>query len=216
MTETAALQELYNAGLRPKIARAPNDTVPKGTAVGTDPAAGVSLDPGAEVVLNVSDGPSSVKIPDTLPGKTEAAARDILRQAGLVGAPSTTTANSATVPAGIVINSNPAPGQSVAVGTSVELIVSTGKVVVPELRALTREEAEAALKELGLVPSVVEAENSQVEPGKVTDQSDPANAAVEQGKTITIVVAKAPPPPPPPTETPSPTATPTAKPTKKG
>lgn len=220
MTETAALQELYNAGLRPRIARSANDTVPKGTAIGTDPAAGGSLDPGADVILNVSDGPSSVKIPDSLPGKTEAAARDILRQVGLVGAPSTTTANSATVPAGIVITSNPAPGQSVGVGTSVELIVSTGKVVVPELRGMTREEAEAALKERGLVASVVEAENSQVEPGRVTDQSDPVNAAVDQGKTITVVVAKAPPPPPAPTETPTetptPTATPTPKPTRKG
>lgn len=162
-----------------------------------------------------------MKVPDSLPGKTEAAARDILRQAGLAGAPTTSTANSATVPAGIVITSNPAPGQSVGVGTSVELIVSTGKVVVPELRSLAREEAEAALKELGLVPSVVEVENSQVEPGRVTDQSDPANAAVVQGKTITIVVAKAPPPPPPPpspTETPTPTATPkpTPTPTRKG
>ncbi|MDP9887451.1 Stk1 family PASTA domain-containing Ser/Thr kinase [Pseudarthrobacter enclensis] len=216
MTETAALQELYNAGLRPKIARSSNDTVPKGTAIGTDPAAGASLDPGAEVVLNVSQGPSSVKVPDVLPGKTEAAARDILRQVGLVGSPSTTTANSATVPAGIVITSNPAPGQSVGVGSSVELIVSTGKVVVPELRGLGRDEAEAALKQLGLVPSVVEAENSQVEPGKVTDQSDPANAAVDQGKTITIVVAKAPAPTPSPTDTPTPSSSPTPKPTRKG
>lgn len=216
LTESAALQELYNAGLRPKIARSANDTVPKGTAIGTDPAAGGSLDPGAEVILNVSEGPSSVKVPDSLPGKTEAAARDILRQAGLVGAPSTTTANSATVPAGIVITSNPAPGQSVGVGTSVELIVSTGKVVVPELRGLTREEAEAALKQLGLVPAVTEVENSQVEPGKVTDQGDPADTAVAQGKTVAIVVAKAPPPPPAPTETPTPTPTPTPKPTKKG
>jgi beta-lactam-binding protein with PASTA domain len=218
MTESAALQTLYNANLRPKITRSQNDTVAKGTAIGTDPSAGASMDPGAEVVLNVSDGPSSVKIPDSLPGKTEAAARDILRQVGLVGAPSTTTANSATVPAGIVITSNPAPGQSVGVGTSVELVVSTGKVVVPELRGLSREEAEAALKGIGLVPLVVEVENSQVEPGKVTDQSDPVNAAVEQGKTITVVVAKAPAPAPSPspTPTPTPTDTPTPKPTKKG
>ncbi|MFF1882179.1 Stk1 family PASTA domain-containing Ser/Thr kinase [Pseudarthrobacter sp. NPDC058196] len=216
MTESAALQTLYNANLRPKITRLQNDTVAKGTAIGTDPSAGASMDPGAEVVLNVSDGPSAVKIPDSLPGKTEAAARDILRQVGLVGAPSTTTANSATVPAGIVITSNPAPGQSVGVGTSVELVVSTGKVVVPELRGLTREEAEAALKGVGLVPLVVEVENSQVEPGKVTDQSDPVNAAVEQGKTITVVVAKAPAPAPSPTPTPTDTPTPTPKPTKKG
>lgn len=210
MTESAALQELYNAGLKPKIVRNQHDTVPKGVAIGTDPAAGASLDPGAELVLNISEGPSAVKIPDNLPGKTEAAARDILRQSGLVGAPTTTTANSATVPAGIVITTSPAPGQMVGVGTSVELVVSTGKVTVPELRGRTREEAETALKELGLVPNVIEVENGQVEAGRVTDQSDPVNAAVEQGKTVSIVVAKALPPPPPspsPTPTPSPTST---------
>ncbi|MDR6793911.1 serine/threonine-protein kinase [Pseudarthrobacter oxydans] len=210
MTESAALQELYNADLKPRIVRSQHDTVPKGTAIGTEPESGASMDPGAEVVLNISEGPSAVMIPESLPGKTEAAARDILRQSGLAGAPSTTTANSATVPAGIVITTSPAPGQMVGVGTSVELIVSTGKVALPELRGRTREEAEAALKELSLVPAVIEVENAQVEAGRVTDQSDPVNATVEQGRTVTIVVAKAPPPPPP---SPEPTATPTPKPT---
>lgn len=203
MTESAALQELYNAELKPKITRSQNDSVPKGLAIGTDPTSGQKLDPGSEVVLNISEGPSAVKIPENIPGTTEAAARDILRQVGLVGAPSTTTANSATVPAGIVITTSPAPGQSVGVGTTVELVVSTGKVAVPELRGSTRAEAEAALKDLGLVPNVIEAENGQVEPGRVTDQSDAVNAAVEQGKTITIVVAKAPPPSATPTPTPT-------------
>ncbi|MBT2248301.1 Stk1 family PASTA domain-containing Ser/Thr kinase [Arthrobacter sp. BHU FT2] len=203
MTESAALQELYNAELKPKITRSQNDSVPKGIAIGTDPTSGQKLDPGSEVVLNISEGPSAVKIPENIPGTTEAAARDILRQVGLVGAPSTTTANSATVPAGIVITTSPAPGQSVGVGTTVELVVSTGKVAVPELRGSTRAEAEAALKDLGLVPNVIEAENGQVEPGRVTDQSDAVNAAVEQGKSITIVVAKAPPPSATPTPTPT-------------
>jgi beta-lactam-binding protein with PASTA domain len=212
MTESAALQELYGANLRPQIKRAQHDTVPKGTAIGTDPAAGTSLDPTSEVVLNISDGPSAVKIPDNLPGQTEAAARDVLRQSGLVGAPSTTDANSATVPAGRVITTSPAPGQMVAPGSTVEIVVSTGKVAMPELRGRTRAEAETALKELGLVPNVQEVENSQVEAGRVTDQSDPVNAAVEQGKTINIVVAKE--PAPPVTPTPTPTPTPTA--TKKG
>lgn len=212
MTESGALQELYGANLRPQIKRSQHDSVPKGTAIGTDPAAGTSLDPNSEVVLNISDGPSAVKVPDNLAGKTEAAARDVLRQSGLVGAPTTTMANSATVPAGIVITTSPAAGQSVAVGSTVEIVVSTGKVAMPELRGRTRAEAEAALKELGLVPNVQEVENSQVEAGRVTDQSDAVNAAVEQGKTITIVVAKD--PPPPVTPTPTPTPTPTA--TKKG
>lgn len=214
LTESAALQELYGANLRPQIRRNKHETVPSGTAIGTDPVAGTSLDPNAEIILNISEGPSAVKIPENLPGQTEAAARDVLRQTGLQGAASTTTANSATVPGGRVITTSPAPGQLVAVGSTVEIVISTGKVAMPELRGRTRAEAEAALKELGLVPNVQEVENSQVEAGRVTDQSDAVNSAVDQGKTINIVVAKA--PPPPPVATPTPTPTPTATPTKKG
>ncbi|BAS06647.1 serine/threonine-protein kinase PK-1 [Arthrobacter sp. Hiyo4] len=153
LTESAALQELYGANLRPQIKRNKHETIPSGTAIGTDPVAGTSLDPNAEVILNISEGPSVVKIPENLPGQTEAAARDILRQAGLVGAPSTTTANSATVPGGRVITTSPAPGQMVGPGTTVEIVISTGKVSMPELRGRTRAEAETALKELGLVPT---------------------------------------------------------------
>jgi len=207
-TETEALQVLYDAKLRPQIKRVQHDTVAKGTAIGTVPAAGSFLNLDSEVTLNVSAGPSAVKIPEALPGRTEAAARDILRQVGLVGAPSTTMANSTTVPGGLVITTKPAPGQQVAVGSSVEIIISTGKVPMPELRGMTQAEAEAALKELGLPVVIREVENSQVAPGKVTGQSDPLNALVEQGKSITITVAKA--PAPKPTPTPSPTASPSA------
>lgn len=207
LTESAALQDLYGANLDPVIKRMKHETIPSGTAIGTDPAAGALVDPNTKVILNISEGPSAVKIPENLPGQTEAAARDILRQAGLVGAPSTTTANSATVPAGRVISTSPAPGQMVGVGTTVEIIISTGKVSMPELRGRTRAEAETALKELGLVPNVQEVENSQVEAGRVTDQSDPVNAVVDQGKTVNIVVAKEPPPAPSPTPSTKPTPT---------
>jgi serine/threonine protein kinase/beta-lactam-binding protein with PASTA domain len=203
LTESAALQVLYGANLDPEIKRSTHETVPKGTAIGTDPAAGTSLDPNAGVILNISEGPSALKIPENLPGQTEAAARDILRQTGLVGAPSTTEANSATVPRGRVITTSPAPGQLVTPGSTVEIVVSTGKVAMPELRGRTRAEAETALKELGLVPTVEEVENSQVEAGRVTDQSEPVNAAVDQGKTVNIVVAKKPVPPPSPSATPT-------------
>lgn len=207
LSESAALQKLWESNLRPKTEHKTHETVPKGTAIGTDPAAGASLDENAEVVLNISDGPSALKIPENLPGQTEAAARDILRQTGLVGAPSTKEANSATVPAGRVITTTPAPGQLVAPGSTVEIVVSTGKVAMPELRSRTRAEAEKALKDLGLVPNVQEVENAQVEAGRVTDQSEPVNALVDQGKTVNIVVAKAPPPPPSPTPTPTPEET---------
>ncbi len=204
LSESAALQKLYEQNLKPQIKRLPHDTIAKGIAIGTQPPAGSSVDPGSDVTLNVSDGPSAVTIPADLPGRTEAAVRDVLRQKGLVGAPTTTLANSATVPANMVITTNPAPGSTVAVGSTVEIIVSTGKVLVPQLAGLTVAEAEALLKSNGLGIAVKEAENSQVEPGKVTGQSDPVNSAVEQGKTITVTVAKAPAPSPTPTPTPTP------------
>ncbi|WP_456504322.1 Stk1 family PASTA domain-containing Ser/Thr kinase [Arthrobacter sp. UYCu723] len=207
LTESEALQRLYNAGLKPRISRVQHETVAKGTAIGTIPAPGNSLEPNSEITLNISEGPSAVVIPADLPGRTEAAARDVLRQKGLTGAPATIMDNSPTVPAGLVITTKPAPGQPVAVGSVVELVVSTGKVAVPQLIGRPRAEAEAALKALGLALSVTEVENSQVEPGKVTAQSDAAEALVEQGKVISVTVAKAPPPPPEPTPTPTPTST---------
>jgi eukaryotic-like serine/threonine-protein kinase len=210
LTESEALQKLYNAGFKPQLRRIQHETVPKGTAVGTVPAAGSSLDRNSDITLNISDGPSVITIPADLPGRTEADARDVLRQTGLTGAPKTTLSNSPKVPAGIVITTNPAPGQNVAVGSTVEIIVSTGKVAVPQLVGLPRAEAEAALKNAGLTPSITEVENSKVEPGRVTGQSDPADAPVEQGKTITVTVAK--PPPPPPSPSPSPSSSPSPSP----
>lgn len=207
LTESEALQKLYNAGLKPQLNRLQNDAIAKGAAIGTVPAAGSSLERNADITLNISEGPSVIAIPADLPGRTEAAARDVLRQKGLTGAPTTTMSNSPTVPAGIVITTNPAPGQNVAAGSTVELVVSTGKVAVPQLIGLPRAEAEAALKAAGLAMIVTEVENSQVVPGKVTAQSDAADATVEQGKTIAVTVAKAPPPPPAPAPTPSPTPT---------
>jgi serine/threonine protein kinase/beta-lactam-binding protein with PASTA domain len=205
LTESEALQKLYNAGLKPQLNRLRHETIAKGIAIGTVPASGSSLDPNADIMLNISDGPSVITIPADLPGRTEAAARDVLRQKGLTGAPFTTMANSPTVPAGVVVTTKPAPGENVAIGSTVELVVSNGKVAMPQLIGLQVADAEAALTELGLTLTVREVENSQVDPGKVTAQSDAADAQIEQGKNITVTVAKAPPTPPAPTPTPSPT-----------
>jgi serine/threonine protein kinase/beta-lactam-binding protein with PASTA domain len=208
LTESEALQRLYNAGLKPQLNRLRHETIAKGIAIGTAPASGSSLVPNADIVLNISDGPSVISIPADLPGRTEAAARDVLRQKGLTGAPFTTMATSPTVPAGAVITTKPAPGENVAVGSTVELVVSNGKVAMPQLIGLQVAVAEKALKDLGLAMTVNEVENSQVEPGKVTAQSDAADALIEQGKDIAVTVAKAPPPPPAPTPSPTPTPTP--------
>ncbi|WP_284982802.1 Stk1 family PASTA domain-containing Ser/Thr kinase [Arthrobacter sp. efr-133-TYG-118] len=203
MSEATALQTLYGANLSPESNHIADDKVPKGTVISSDPGAGSQVAPKSQVVLNVSNGPVSATVPAGLSGLTEAAARDLLRQAGLVGG-SSTLANSATVPAGSVISTKPASGAVVGVGSTVDLVVSTGKVSVPQLVGLSEADAEALLKANGLAIAVTEQENSQVTPGKVTSQGDAFNSLVEQGKTISVIVAKAPAPPPSPAPTPTP------------
>ncbi|GAA4051270.1 Stk1 family PASTA domain-containing Ser/Thr kinase [Arthrobacter methylotrophus] len=203
MSEAMALQALYGANLSPESRRVPHDTVAKGTVISTDPAVGSEVAPNSHIILNVSDGPVSVKVPAGLSGLTEAAARDLLRQAGLVGG-SSTLANSPTVPAGSVISTKPDSGAVVGTGSTVDLVVSTGKVSMPQLVGLSSADAEALLKENGLAMAVTEQENSQVTPGTVTSQGDAFKSLVEQGKTVSVIVAKAPAPSPSPSPTPSP------------
>ncbi|WP_253182851.1 Stk1 family PASTA domain-containing Ser/Thr kinase [Arthrobacter sp. SW1] len=214
LSEGDAIKKLYDAGLVPDDpVRVRDEKIPKDFAVGTDPSVGTEMAEGSHVTLKVSDGPKAVAVPKNLAGQTEAAARDMLRQVGLTA--TTTIANSPTVRAGSVISSNPASGATVAPESSVELVISSGKVEMPQLVGRTKDEAEKALKDLGLTVKFVEQENSQVAPGKVTAQSSAAKSLVEQASEITVTVAKAPAPEPTPTPTPEePSEEPTPKPTE--
>ncbi|WP_026547254.1 Stk1 family PASTA domain-containing Ser/Thr kinase [Paenarthrobacter nicotinovorans] len=213
MSESQAIQELYSAKLVPKSVREASDTVAKDMTIGTSPTAGSMLDQDAEVVLKISSGPNSVTIPADIVGRTEADARDSLRRLGITGDIVTVRTHSATVPIGLVINTGPAPGGAIAIGTKVELQVSSGKVLMPQLIGLPLAEAEAALKTNGLPMVVAEQENSEVAAGTVTAQSETFNTEVDQGKSVTVTVAKA--PAPSPTPTPTPTETETDKPSPK-
>ena len=64
-----------------------------------------------------------------------------------------TQQSSATVPAGNVISQNPSAGDSVAAGSAVNLVVSTGpaSVSVPNVVGLTQSAATTAITDAGLV-----------------------------------------------------------------
>ena len=105
-------------------------------------------------------------------------------------------ANSATVPFDRLIGTNPQLGEQVKAGSSVSLTMSTGKVTVPPLVDLTRQEAEEALADeaVQLKLAVREVENTVVEPGTITDQEPRADQSIDQGGTVTVTIAVAPAP----------------------
>lgn len=210
-TQTEALNIILDAGFGPPtIEQQYSDTVKSGLAVGTEPKAGTDALLEDKVTLYISQGPEAVAVPADLAGMTEPEARDALRSIGLQGG-TTAVANSATVPAGRVLSTTPAPGEVVPVGSSVNLVLSTGKVTVPDLVGTTLENAQAILADpvYQLTVTVNEEDNPDVAPGTVLAQSIVGGTDVEQGSTVSLTVAKA---PAEPTETaePSPSPSPSA------
>jgi hypothetical protein len=92
--------------------------------ISQNPGAGASVAAGSAVNLVVSTGPAPVNVPNVV-GLTQAAATTAITNAGLVVGAVTQQPSNA-VPAGSVISQNPSAGTSVAAGSAVDLVVSTG------------------------------------------------------------------------------------------
>jgi eukaryotic-like serine/threonine-protein kinase len=145
-------------------------------------------------------------VPD-LTGMTKDQAEQALKDVGLALGKQTET-DSTQQRKGRVISSNPSAGDSVAKDTKVDIEVASGKVRVPNVVGQTLEEARATLTDAGLAVKADQFEESTQPEGTVIKQ-DPSNTKVDQGATITLVLAKAPETPPttpPPTETTQPPA----------
>lgn len=159
--------------------------VPEGEFVRQDPAGGEDVDPGSEVSVFFSTGPDSVQVPDVT-GRSQDEARQLLTDAGLtVG--TVNTENSKNVPEGNVTRSEPAANETVAANSAVTLYTSDGRVELGELVGMSRQEAEAAITDLGLNPVVEETESDEAE-GTVLSQQ-PNAGQVPQGSDVTIAVA---------------------------
>jgi beta-lactam-binding protein with PASTA domain len=126
LTQSSAQEAVTAAGLTMGvITQAYSVTVPAGSVISQNPAAGTSVPPGSAVDLVVSRGKQPVTVPNVV-GKPETSARRVITRAGLVVG-NVTQAFSTTVPKGSVISQNPAAGTSALPGTAVDLVVSKGK-----------------------------------------------------------------------------------------
>jgi beta-lactam-binding protein with PASTA domain/tRNA A-37 threonylcarbamoyl transferase component Bud32 len=132
------------------IRQGPDPTVQGGLVTGTEPATNQPVQPGTQVTLLVSTGPPTVEVPNVL-GQEPKNAQEYLSAQGFVvktGAP----IHSATVKAGLVAATNPAPGSPLGKGGTVVTSVSLGPalVTVPNIVSMTLDEATKLLAKLGL------------------------------------------------------------------
>jgi beta-lactam-binding protein with PASTA domain/tRNA A-37 threonylcarbamoyl transferase component Bud32 len=140
---------LTNLGLRWREQDRPSTDVEPGLVAGTDPKAGVPIGPDQQVQVFVSIGRPRVEMP-RVAGERLATALADLHRAGFKTR--VLRVFDATVPKDSVVNTNPPGGFRVIWGATVQVYASRGPdlVVVPDVRNLTRERAEAALRASGL------------------------------------------------------------------
>src|SRR6516225_11564742 len=134
LPQDAATTTLTGAKLKVgTIAAQTSDTVAAGKVISQDPASGSSVAEGSLVNLVISSGPQMVSVPK-VDGLTQDAAATAITGAKLKMGTVTPQASD-TVVGGKVINQEPASGSSVAEGSAVNLVISSGpqKVSVPKV-----------------------------------------------------------------------------------
>jgi beta-lactam-binding protein with PASTA domain len=171
-TDGSAL--LIDSNLEPQKITEASDSVPEGVIIRTDPEAGTTVSPGLQVKVYVSIGETPVKVPE-VNNMLEADAIAALTAAGLVHG-KTTQEFSAEVKGGVVVRSDPeggserrADGSVIRAGDEVNLVVSNGRIVIPDVTGMAIAAANAALTPLQLTIKI----NSDLgcSGGTVADQS---------------------------------------------
>jgi len=184
-TLEAATAELASVGLTVgEVRHVFDEKVGKGIVMqlGEGVVAGAEVPKSTSIPLVVSDGPKPRTVPENLAGKTLADATAALEAIGLHA--STSQESSDTVDAGTVIRV-PSQGTSVARGSTVALVVSSGPptVAIPSVQGMSLADAASALQAAGLTVS-----GTQGSPlAKVKGTNPAAGTVVRRGTAVVII-----------------------------
>ena len=192
--EQPATLTLQQRGFKVRVDRLPS-TRPEGEVFGQDPQAGTRLNEGETVLLRVSAGEGSVRIP-AVEDKVAEDARLDLEAAGFTV--TTREEASETIEAGNAIRTDPPAGRNVAVDTPITLYVSTGKpkVTVPDVANLTLNDALVRLQGAGLTPQTTRQPSPTVPIDSVISSDPPGGASVPKGSVVKLVISSGPAPTP--------------------
>jgi beta-lactam-binding protein with PASTA domain len=184
LTQAAATASIARAKLAMGIVTA------TGKIISQDPPSGSSVTQGSQVNLVISLGPQMVTVPN-VEGLTQAAAIAAVTATNLtVGTITQQTSN--TVISGNVVSQDQPSGSSVAQGSPVNLVISSGPelVSVPNVEGLTQAAATAAITAAKLtVGTVTQQTSNTVAPGKVISQDPASGGSVVQGSPINLVIS---------------------------
>lgn len=185
---TEAYATLTNSNLLVIRAFQESDTVPLDQVISTDPIAGTRVPENTSITVYVSSGAQKILVPNLL-GMTEEQAKAALTNAKL-NFGTVVQANSASVPLGQVTASDPIANTQVAPGTTVNLVISNGKVLVPDVRNLSINDARSLLTapDVSLTVTITTKTTCTGSQGTiVVDQSIPAGLTNQMSAIVLYV-----------------------------
>lgn len=187
-TEAQVEQKIKAAGFRFERMTDNDSTEPEGSVTKQDPAGGTQAAKDSVVKVWFSAGPQNTRIPD-VSNRTQEEAREILEEAGFKVKASVNTENSDTIENGKVTRTDPAANTSRPKGDRIQLYVSNGMTVVPNVVGQTKEQAIQTLHDHGnLIPAIQE-EHSDLPAGQVTRIEPEVNSPIAQGSSVNIWIS---------------------------
>ena len=192
LAQEDAERELREAGLQVRVEEDYSDTVEPGHVISTDPERGARVRRHATVTITVSQGPRLAEVPD-LRGVPLEEAEERLAEAGL-SAGEVDWEFSTEVAQGSVLRTVPEAGAERRPDSQVNLVVSKGRALrVPDVVGLSRQEAEALLRQRGFEPRVADQRvYSEEDAGDVAQQLPQADAWAAEGEEVTLVLSRGP------------------------
>jgi serine/threonine-protein kinase len=184
-----AVTQIQNAGLIPRVIKAPSDTVPSGQVSDQNPGGGSKVARGSTVTLTVSSGIPQVRVPNVV-GQDVTSAVQALAQVGLQ--PKIVRIYS-TAQTDTVTAQQPASGDLIPKGETVRINVSRGAkpVQVPDVTGQPFANARSALQGQGFVVVRIDIQSDQAK-GVVVQSDPPAGSSVDKGSKVTLSVSKGP------------------------
>ncbi len=165
-----AVNQLMGLDLVPVVQEIPSDDVAAGRVIRTDPEAGERVTSETKVNVFVSIGPENPEVPEFARLSLDEYTAE-LEAAGLtVG--SVTKIDDPNQLAGVVLDVNPKPGQTLGRGQGVEVTVASGMLMVPDVKGQALEVARSTLSAAGVRTVTPVPRSCSIEPGfPVVDQS---------------------------------------------
>ena len=186
----AARQLLEDAGFRPQMEEAFDDTAAEGLAISQEPPAGASLGRLEPVIVTISRGPSLAPLPNVVGLSADVARADLDRRGFQV---IEVTAFNEDVPAGTVLGQEPLAGAVMDRRSVVVLQVSRGVEIVPVPLVVGRAEDDArrAIELAGLaVGETTYVEDDSAPNGVVVAQIPASGDDAPSGSDVQLTVVR--------------------------